>query len=79
MRRYASFCRQNPFCRNHAAQVFRRCFIAHEQHFFTLFGRGGRAVGIQINFTGSSARPGRKSASNGLRFLYFRDVENRRE
>ena len=56
----ASARRQNPFRRNHAAQIFRRGFEANEQNFFAVGGSRFRALRIEINFSGSSARSGGK-------------------
>ena len=61
VRTHAAFGGQDPFGGNHAAQVFRRGFVANQQYFLALGGGGGRAVGIQINFAGSRAGSGGQS------------------
>ena len=49
---------QNAFGGDHAAQIFRRGFHAHEQHFFALVGGFDGAVGVEINFAGGRAGAG---------------------
>ena len=79
VRRDAAFRREDSFRRDHAAQIFRARFIAHEQDLFALFRRSGGAVRVQINLPARSAGTGGKAARDCLRFLRFRDVKDRGE
>jgi len=64
---------------DHAAEVFRRGFVADEQDFLTLLrGRGG-AVGVEVDFARGRAGTGGQTTGDGLGLLYLRHVEDRRE
>ena len=64
---------------DHAAKVFRACFVADEQDLFTLSFGGCRAIGVEVNFAGGGTRAGGKTGGDGLGFLHIGCVEDRRE
>ena len=73
----AAFGGQDAFSRDHAAEIFRRGFVAHEQDFFALLSSDDSSVGIEIDLAGSSARTRRETRGNDFgRFLSL-DVEDR--
>ena len=79
VRTHAAARGQNAFRRDHAAQIFRRSFDADEQNFLALFRGGNRAVGVEINFAGGRAGTGGQTGGDGLRFLHFGQIKDRRE
>ena len=71
--------RQNAFRGDHAAQVFRRRFQADEQNFFAVFRGGFGAIRVEVNFSGSRARPRGQPVRDRAQSLERGAVEDRRE
>ncbi len=79
VRRDAAFRGENSFCRDHAAQIFRTRFVAHEKNLFALLRGSGRTIRIQINLPGRSAGTSGKTARDSSRLLRLGDIKDRRE
>ena len=75
----AAFRGENAFGGDHAAQIFRRSFVADEQDLLALLRGGGGAIGVEVDLAGSGAGTGGQTGGDRLRLLHFGDVEDRRE
>ena len=79
VRRDAAFRGEDAFRGDHAAQIFRARFVAHEQNLFALLLRCGGAIGVQIDPAGRGAGTSGETAGDRSCLLHFRDVKDRRE
>ena len=77
VRTHAAFGGEDAFGGNHAAQVFRRGFVADEQDLFALLGGGGGAVGVEIKLAGGGAGTGGQALGDDLGGLLGFRVEDR--
>ena len=58
--------RQNTLSCNHAAQIFRRGFQAHQQHFFAAFSSLNAADGVEVEAPGGGTGSGIEPLGNAL-------------
>ncbi len=79
MRADAAFRGQDAFGGNHAAQVFRRGFVADEEDLLALGSSRVGAVRVQVNLAGGGARTGGQALGNDLGGLLSFRLEDRGE
>ena len=78
VRGHAALGGQNPFGGDHPSEIFRRGFVAHQQHLFVLF-IGGRcsAIRVEIDLARGGAWAGWEAFCKGLGLLDVRKIEDR--